>query len=224
MMSFAASDPVEQILWAVLLLLLGGFMAGAWLNRRHSKAIGEWLQGGLKSLGGQTSWKWIRSMNSGAQVTVSGAAQPFRQVEVSYFLLTREFPPLWAVELLRGKRDMLAVRADLRAGPAQEFEVVPIHGGLRRMLDENAGDRPWQWQEMPAGLGLATRDGASPQVTTRVKAFLDRSAAYVQRLSLRERKPNLVLFVRLTGIENAPSSELLEALKQVVATPPSRMG
>jgi hypothetical protein len=220
MTSLAAIDPVERILWAVLLLLVGGFMAGAWLNRRYSKAIGEWLQGGLKSLGGRPTWKWIRSMNSGAQVTVSGAAAPFRQVEISYFLLTREFPPLWVVELLRGRRDMLAIRADLMAGPVHEFEVVPITGRLRRTLDERAGDRPWQWQEMPGGLGLATHGDADQQTTARVKAFLDRNGDYVQRLSLRDWKPNLVLFIRLTGIEKTPATELLGAVKQVVAAPP----
>ena len=39
---------------------------------------------------------------------------------------------------------------------------MPLQGKLRTLLDNKAGDQPWQWQEMPAGLGLATRGETSP--------------------------------------------------------------
>ena len=63
-----------------------------------------WLQEGLPALGGRPSWRWIRSMTSGAEITVTAPDSPFRQAQVSYFLMTRcKLAPLWAIEHLRGQ-------------------------------------------------------------------------------------------------------------------------
>ena len=221
-MRLVPAAPVEKLWWVVLLLLLGGYLAGTWLNRRRSKSLGFWLQSGLGVLrsplaANRTQWKWMKTMSAGAQVTVQDAQRPFRQLEVTYLLLTREFAPLWGIELLRGKRDTLIIRGDLRSKPPAEFEVVPVRGKLRDTLDANAGDRPWQWKEMPAGLGLAVLDHTSgDEPAARVGAFLQRYGPYIQRLSLRDRRPNLILFARLTGIEQSPATEFLEAVRNVV--------
>ena len=148
---FAASG-TERILWFVLIVIVLSYLAGAWLNRRRAKAVGMWLQGGLSALGGKPLWKVTRSLSTGAEVNVTDAVRPFQQVNAAYFMLTREIMPLWGVELLRGKRDLLSVRADLRSQPGAEYELVPIKGRLRNLLDGKAGDQPWQWQEMPAGV------------------------------------------------------------------------
>jgi|GEM_PF-213890 len=206
----------EKILWIVVILLVVGYATGAWLNRRRSKALGTWLQAGLGSLGGRPTWRWIRSMTSGAEVTIADAARPFSKIQMAYFLLTREFSPLWGIERLRGKRDTLSVRAELRGQPSCEFEVVPLRGRLRRTLDRGAGDQPWQWREMPAGLGLATRGQTNGKDARAVAKFLERYGASVERLSLRVRQPNLILFVRLTGFEQAPLTEFLQAVRNVV--------
>ncbi len=237
-MGLIPATPVEKLLWIVLLLLLGGYLAGTWLNRRRSKSLGFWLQSGLGVLRSPLAanrtqsrgardlrWKWMKTMSSGAQVTVQEAQRPFRQLEVTYLLLTREFAPLWGIELLRGKRDTLIIRGDLRSKPPAEFEVVPIRGKLRDTLDASAGDQPWQWKEMPAGLGLAVRAGASgDEPAARVGAFLQRYGPYIERLSLRDRRPNLILFARLTGIEHSPAAEFLEAVAKVVGTGPAAAG
>ncbi|MGC8782273.1 MAG: hypothetical protein ACP5UQ_15540, partial [Anaerolineae bacterium] len=111
------TDPGARALWGILIILLVGLMVGSWLNRRRSKAIGLWLQAGLAQLGGQTTWRWVRGMGSAAQITIEGANRPFGRLEIGYYLLTRELPLLWGIELLRGKRDLLAVRGDLREPP-----------------------------------------------------------------------------------------------------------
>ncbi len=204
-----------RTLWLVLIVLVVSYLAGAWLNRQRSKAIGQWLQAGLSTLGGKPAWRVTRSMSTGAEVILADAAQPFRQVQASYHMMTREIAPLWGIELLRGKRDLLAIRADLRAAPGSEFEVLPLHGPLRKKLDQAAADHPWQWQEMPAGLGLATQGPLDARLTRSLERFLDRNGAYVERLSLRQRQPNLVLFVRLAGLEQSPSADLLRAVRNL---------
>jgi hypothetical protein len=206
----------EKIMWGVVIVLAVGYLTGTWLNRRRSQTIGYWLQSGLRGLGGVTSWKWVGTMSSGAQVTVANANPPFRQLQLTYLLLTRELWPLWGIELLRGKRDLLIVRAALQSEPQQEFEVVPWRGKLRRALDRAAGSHPWHWQEMPAGLGMATRSDAQAALGEKVRPFLERYGRFVQRLSLRQRQPHLILFMHLSGLEEMPAREFLEAVRRVV--------
>ena len=222
--SLPTLSPVARILWILLVVLVGGYLLGRWLNQRRSKAIGEWLQSGVKVLGTQTSWKFPGGVSSSAEVTINNAIAPFREVVISYHLLTREIPFLWGVELLRGKRDTLVMRADLRANPRQEFEVVPLHGVLRRTLDQHPAEHPWRWAEMPSGLGMAARNQAGERIETGVRAFLDRFGGSVQRLSLRERSPNLVLFVRVPGVQGAPAKEFLQAVRRLVDQPEGKKG
>lgn len=216
-MQLPVLGPSARVWWILLIVLVAGYLLGTWLNRRRSKALGLWLQAGLGALGGQTRWKWIGTMTSGAQVTITGADKPLRQGEILYLLLTRELLPLWGVELLRGKRDLLVLRAELRAQPAQEFEVVPLRGSLRAALDRNPGAEPWQWQEMPAGLGLATHGDPDPRAAGALRAFLETYGPAVQRFSLRSRSPHVILFARLNGLERTPSKAFLTGVRDVLA-------
>lgn len=205
----------ERVLWIAIIGLIVGYLAGLNLNRRRSKSLGAWLQAGLGSLGGRVAWRWIRSMNSGAEVTIAEARAPFRTLQVTYYLLTREFTPLWLVEYLRGKRDLLAVRADLRTLPEREFDILPLGGALAKQLAA-AGGEPVQWTELPAGLGLATRGAASKAVQQKAKDFLNTYGPFVERLSVRRRGPQLIAFFRVTGMERRASAELWRALGELV--------
>jgi hypothetical protein len=211
-----SGGPVTNILWVILILLVLGFLGGAWLNRRRSKTIGIWLRAGLKPVGGQTTWKWIRGMNSAAQVTVEGAAKPFRRMEISYFMMTREFAPMWGYEWLRGKRDLLAARLELRDAPACEIEIVPQGGKLQKTLDSNAGTEPFTWTVGVAGLGIGSRGEGAQQAAERLKPFVERYGPYIQRLSLRPRQPNIVLFMNLNGLEKTSAEEFVRALRRMV--------
>lgn len=217
-MSLPPATGAERIWWIVLIILVVSYLAGVWLNRQRSRVLGAWLQAGLGKLGGRVAWRWIRSMNSGAEVKVAEARPPYRQLQISYFLLTREFAPLWGIELLRGKRDLFSIQAELRTAPSQELTIVPRHGNLSKELDEAAGEAPWQWTDLPAGLGLATRyTTPSKALISRIEAFLADYGASVERLSLRRRGAHLVLFLKLDGIEKQPITELWAALERLLS-------
>jgi hypothetical protein len=214
-MNFIPAGPVERILWAALLILVSGYLAGTWLNRRRSRRIGRWLQGGLEGAGRKPSWKWVKSVASGAQLTIGEPVQPFTELEITYLLLTREIPLLWVIELMRGKRDLLRLRASLRHDPTQEIEVVPFDGEYRRTLDNHAGSEAWHWQQSGPTLGLATRGESNSRPVRSVNAFLEQYGPYVERLSWRQRKPHLVLFMRLTGLERTPPNQLIKHLREM---------
>jgi hypothetical protein len=215
-LGLSLAGPVEKALWALLALLVGMYLAGTWLNRQRSKQLGEWLQKGIGTLGGRVAWRWLKSVSSGAEATIAETRPPFHQIVISYFLLTREFPPLWGIELLRGKRDLLSVRGELRTVPTREFDVVPLNGKLRKTLDASAEAIPFQWREVPAGLGLATVMPPDKSTVQRVTDFLNTYGPYVERVSVRKRSPNVVAFFRMNGMETRPSAEFIRALGELL--------
>jgi hypothetical protein len=213
---FPVTGPVDRALWGIVIILVVGLMAGSWLNRRRSKALGLWLQAGLATLGGQTTWRWVRGINSGAQITVEAAGRPFRRLEIGYFLLTRELPPLWGIEWLHGKRDLLTVRGDLREPPGCEVEIVPAAGDLRRKLDAAGAGEALRWEDGPAGLAIGSRGGGASAAAAKFRSFLAQYGPHIRRLSLRQRRPHLMLFLSLAGPETAPATDLLRALRKAL--------
>jgi hypothetical protein len=206
----------ERVLWIAIILLVLGYLGGQWLNRQRSKRLGNWLQAGIGSLGGRVAWRWIKSVTSGAEVTVQEARAPYRNLSISYYLLTREFAPLWLWERIRGKRDLLALKADLRLIPSREFEILPARGKLRRELDEATRDVPYQWTELTDGLSLGGRPAVDAVSLERATEFMKSYGPYVERISLRRRAPHVMAFFRMTGLERTKSDELWRALGELV--------
>lgn len=219
-----AATPVERALWLLLILIVLGYLGGVWYNRRISKATGLWLEKGVGSLGGTPSWRLVRSLNSGVEVSVSGASAPLRQAQIGFYLLTREFPPLMAFEMLRGKRDVLAIRADL-SRTAAECEIVPDGGKLQAAVNASAGETPFLWQPLPGGLALGVREPAPARLVKAATTFAQRYGAVTQRVSLRQqRKPNLLAFFSLGRLESTPSADLLAAVRELVVAAGSKAG
>jgi len=149
-------------------------------------------------------------------VTVEGTAKPFRRMEIGYFMMTREFAPMWGYEWLRGKRDLLAVRIELRDPPTYEVEIVPQGGKLQKTLDANAGAQPFDWSDGAAGLGIGLRGAGAAQAVERLKPFVEHYDRYIQRLSLRPRQPHIMLFMNLNGPEKTPPEEFMRSLRRMV--------
>ena len=95
---------------------------------------------------------------------------------------------------------------------------MPLQGKLRTLLDSKAGDQPWQWQEMPAGLGLATRGETSPATVKAIGSFAKRHGPLIERLSLHPRQPSLTVFVKLPESGMPAATELLRGLKDVAGS------
>ncbi len=142
MQSWMPNTPVERVMWLALILLVGGYLGGQYLNRQRTKRIGGWIQAGLGSLGGRVAWRWGKTISAGAEAVVQETRAPYRDLIISYYFLTREFAPLWLWERLHGKHDLASIRANLRLMPAREFEIVPLAGALRKTLDDAAAKPP----------------------------------------------------------------------------------
>jgi hypothetical protein len=130
---------------------------------------------------------------------------------------------MWLWERLRGKHDLVSVRANLRSLPAREFEIVPLAGPLRKKLDDAAAHpaagevpgHPFTWHELSNGLGFGMRGAMDEATCEKAKIFAATYGAYVERISLRKRKPHAMAFFHLGAIEKQSSAEVWKALGEL---------
>jgi len=129
----------------VVIAIVGWFALGTHINVRMGHRFLEWLQSGLPLVGEKTTLRWLGS--SAVQLQIENAREPFRRVEVLVILEPRDVPPLWLLSRLRGRRDLLIVRAELRSVPKQQIEILDRQAWSTRSVDKEV--RQQQWHSVP---------------------------------------------------------------------------
>jgi hypothetical protein len=190
---------------AFLALWYGG---GYLYNRRRGQRLFRWLEAGLNVLGGEVESGWIGSPAAGARVNVLHADPPFRRLELTLLLQNREILPLWLLDYLRGRRDRLIIRATLRSPRRGEIEI----GSARRKAARRRQE-PWEWQEGPHRLAIASQGPGARQRAAALALWLQSYGVHLYRLCWRGRDPHIVLEISLTGLLAAPSDKFLNDLQ-----------
>jgi hypothetical protein len=126
----------------VVILIVGWFALGTHLNVRKGHRFLEWLQGGLPLIGEKTTLRWLGS--SVVHLQIEKAREPFRRVEVLVVLEPRDVPPLWLLSRLRGRRDLLIVRAELRSVPQGQVEILNRQAWSTRVVATEVREQQWQ--------------------------------------------------------------------------------
>jgi hypothetical protein len=130
---------------------------------------------------------------------VVGANAPFREIRVIYLLASRELLPLFLVDLLRGKRDRLIVKATLRANPGGELEVVRDGGSLARQM-RSVKDRPWEITDGPGGLIVGGRGAGCEALRAASLPLVQKYVAQVTQVSWSKKAPHLIAILWLAGL------------------------
>src|SRR5207249_12032296 len=112
-------------------------------------------------LGERTTLRALGS--SGVELKVQHALPPLKSAEVFVLLEPRDLPLLWWLFRARGRRDLLIVRAELRAAPRFELEALhPRAWSTRGVARALEGDR-WTPAPVPSGSPLvAYQRGGGP--------------------------------------------------------------
>ncbi len=208
----------QRILLVLALLMLVWYVIGTWYSRRRGIRTLSWLREGLGSLGDQVQAAWIGSAASGAKVGTTKATPPFQQLEATFMLESRELLPVWLVNLLRGKRDELIIKAHLRSPRRGEFEVVPSGGRLERSLRRRL-QSSWKWEVGPHGLRIAYRGAQGRALVSAAQPLLQRYGLSLRRFAWRRDKPHLFLHIRLAGLTDCPPTEFFDELTAVFTHP-----
>lgn len=207
-------DLGQQIAVYLGIFLLLWYVVASTYNRRLGIRTYRWLQAGVKTLGEITQAKWIGSSGSGARIGVAQARKPFRRVEVSYLLETRELLPLWLINRARGQRDRMFIRAQLRVVPHGELEILPsgsrMFGGLLSAETKN----PWAMAErqLPHGLQAAWRGRNTDQLIDMLSPILEQTGDSIRRLSLARTQPHLIMEVNLQALSESEAEEFFNLL------------
>ncbi|HTP01504.1 MAG TPA: hypothetical protein VMU45_11930 [Candidatus Eisenbacteria bacterium] len=140
-------SPQLAVFIVVVLAIVGWFALGTHLNIRKGHRYLEWLQAGLPLAGEKTTLHWLGS--SVVQLKIDKAREPFRRVEVLVVLEPRDVPPLWLLSRLRGRRDLLIVRTELRFVPRSQFEILDRQAWSTQAVERDV--LQLQWQLTPSG-------------------------------------------------------------------------
>jgi hypothetical protein len=208
----------QRILLVLALVMLLWYVIGTWYSRRVGIRALNWIREGISGLGGQVQASWIGSAASGAAIAVSQPDPPFRQWEITFLLESRELLPLWLVNLLRGRRDKLIIKAHLRSSRKGELEVVPRGSQLERSLRQE-GQPSWQWEDSLHGLCVAYRGDQGEALGAAVVPFLQSYGHSLRRFSWRQAKPHLLLHFRLAGLIDSPAADFFNDLSDIFAHP-----
>lgn len=208
--------------WAVIgicALLIAGYIAGYFYNRRIARRISAWLLEGLKDWGQVTGKEKLPGMVTGGRLEIEQATSPMRQVEVIYLLAPRENPLFWIFFVLQGKRDELFVWISFLAKPGQAVEVArkgDSHAVRQFKSRLKATDKPaLSVIEAPPGYLMAVEDSDNAVLADKVRSFAQRYPSVITRIAVRENKPHLFLRASLRAVLTMPAVEFFSALREL---------
>jgi hypothetical protein len=181
-------------------------------NRRRGIAVYYWLRKFLGRIGEISQAGWLGSSSSGARLGVAHGRKPFRQVEATYFLESRELIPLWMIHYLRGRQEVVQIRASLQLAPKCLLEVG-------RISDKRFGIQMEQKEYVIQNAPLAERycvawpSSETPPDTKALEEFLGGYRDVMYRLTLRRESPHLVIEAWIKPLLATSPENFFEALQ-----------
>lgn len=186
-------------------------------NRRRGLDIYHWLQADLDEFGGELTGKWLGSSGSGAQLHIHKADPPFKTLDIIYLLTSRELLPLFLVDLARGKRDQLIIKAEIRPHFIGEVEIVPEKSSLARQM-RSEQNKPWTINSLSHRLISGLRGSDGSKLHQALEPFIGKYGANIRRISWSRKVPHLIITLSLAGLfeKGGSASDLYADLKTIM--------
>jgi len=208
-------DPAVAAIIGLCILLVLWYGGAHLYNRRRGQRLFRWLEAGLDVLGREREAGWLGSAASGARINVVHAAPPFRRMEITLLVESREIFVVWLLNRLRRQQDWLIMKATLRSPRRGEVEIVSAQGQTARGLRKEQAD-PWAWQAGPDGLAIAYRGTGAQSQVEGLEPWLKVYAAHLGRFSWRKTDPHVQLQMKVAGLSARPSERFLQDLQGAV--------
>jgi len=203
------SQLATQIVIGLSVLLVLWYPFGRQMNRRRGLQVLRWLREGIRTYGCQASVNWVGASAFG--VDVQGGLGPFKRVGMMVLLEAREMLLLWIINRLRGQRDILVIKGDLRLKPKTDLEVM--RRGWRAERAMRALEKEGWTVDGLNGMFIALKRDA--EIASRLTSALSEAVGLV-RLSLRKRSPHLVANFHLSDLEAMRAESLFHFLEKVM--------
>jgi hypothetical protein len=210
------SDLTTQAVIAFCILLIIWYVVGWQMNRRRGRRLLEWTVQGLRAFDGQITVS--RLGTSGFQVNMTKAQPPFKRIEATILLESRELLLLWIFHLLRGEGDYLVFKSTLRASPRGEVEMVKKRGRLAGKVLKSLHEKAWTRRETDGGLVIACRGKQGQQQADAISHLVEDLSPRLLRLSLSKNPPHLLVSLSLAGLDEQSAPLLLSSLQDLAQT------
>ncbi len=204
------SQLATQIVIGLSVILVLWYPFGRQMNRRRGLQALRWLREGVRAYEGQASVNWVGA--SAFRVDVQGALGPFKRVGMMVLLEAREVLLLWIINRLRGQRDTLVIKGDLRLKPKTDLEVTRRGwraGRAMRALEKEG----WTVGSLNGMFIALKRD---TEIASRLASALSEEIPQLVRLSLRRRAPHLVANFHLSEVEGMTAERLFHFPEKVM--------
>jgi len=199
-----------QIVIGLSVLLVLWYPFGRQMNRRRGLQALRWLREGIRAYEGKASVNWVGG--SAFRVDVQGALGPFKRVGMMVFLEAREMLLLWIVNRLRGQRDILVIRGNLRLIPKTDLELTRRGWRAGRAMKalESEG---WTVDSLKEVFIALKKDS---EIASGLASALSEEVPRLVRLSIRKRSPHLLANFHLSGLEGMRAESLFHFLEKVM--------
>jgi len=209
-------DPGLVAIVGFCLFLLLWYGAAYLYNRRRGRQFHRWLLPGVGALGQSWRTTWWGSSLGGFHVAIADPVSPFKSVELILLLENREMVLFWLIDLLRGRRDWLILKASFDKARLGEVEVLPARSRLAQGFREQA-EQGWKGKEGPHDLAIFHRGTAAQEQLAGLVSWLEEYGASLDRLSWRREAPHVQLQLRAAGLLDRSSERLLADLRGAIA-------
>jgi len=206
-------DPFTLFLFAMATILMLGYGIGRWTNHQRTRKISDWLEPGLRSLGGTPTA--LKVNRSAFRFQVTNARPPFQTVTASMVLISREFLPTWLWERFKGCDDLLLVHVTFRQPPSLAGEILDPANELGRRGAAQAGELGWPATQLPPRWCLYSAPDTPISRLETMVGILESSPFVPWRVALRREAPHMLLSMPMPHLDEIQSVQLAHLLKKL---------
>lgn len=207
------NDPFTLFLFVAAVVLMVGYGVGRWSNQRRGRHISDWLEPGLRSVGGTPTVQ--RVSRSVFRLQMANARRPFRTVTASAVLISREFFPTWLWERLNGRHDLLIIHITFRDPPSLEADIVDPGNELGRRGEAQAKGFHWPSLDIPPRWRVYFAPGVPISTLQSLASQLAASSFSPWRVALRRNAPHMLISMPMPDLQQARSKDLVAMLVEL---------
>ncbi len=198
-----------------VLVFLGWFVVGTQWNIRKGDSVLRWLRQGLPLVGERTTMRWMGT--SAMELKIAKASNPFRTAETVILFEPRDVPFLWALTRLRGRRDTLIFRSQLRTAPSFEMEAFDPKGWTSGGIERRARTKSLRQSNVAVSqpYSVFLSDQGDPAVAKKLIDSASHTGGQLLRLSVHREVPNLEVHWVLPDAQTCSARDLYLKMRQM---------
>ncbi len=188
------------------------FVAGTSFNQRINETQARLYRQALSCYGEFGAARRLDPSSTSFSLIEPAASSPFTRLEATLCLERRENLPLWLIQRLRGRRDVLILKAALRQAPRGEFHSLPAKDEELKQTLLGPQKKPLVFTQSVGALSLYQRGPLGEDRLADLTAWVHRYQSASARLSLQPELPHLTCSLTLKSLQATPLETVLKDL------------